>query len=136
MKWFANSTCRSPGILYATAFRNRAGLPRAPKPTLVTTRHGVVVVGVNRLGAARMGIVIQFRRPVASPEVIAKLVELGYLRPTKRHKTGVVENAMERLRRDLHRDGVISAGDLSPPPAKAASERDPAPRIVSSSDAD
>jgi hypothetical protein len=80
VKWFANSTCRSPGILYATAFRNRAGLPRAPKPTLVTTRHGVVVVGVNRLGAARMGIVIQFRRPVASPEVIAKLVELGYLR--------------------------------------------------------
>jgi len=96
----------------------------------------MVVVNVNRLGAARMGIVIQFRRPVASPEVIAKLVELGYLRPTKRHKTGVVENAMERLRRDLHRDGVISAGDLSPPLAKAASEREPAPRTVSSSDAD
>jgi hypothetical protein len=63
---------------------------------------------------ARMGIVVQFRRPVASPEVIAKLVELGYLRRAKRHKAGVVENAVERLRQDLHRDGVISAGDLSP----------------------
>ena len=45
-----------------------------------------------------MGIVVQFRRPIASSEVIAKLVELGYLRPAKRHKIGVVENAMERLR--------------------------------------
>jgi hypothetical protein len=83
-----------------------------------------------------MGIVIQFRRPVASPEVIAKLVELGYLRPTKRHKAGVVENAIERLRQDLHRDGVISAGDLSPPLVKAVSEGDPEPRAMSSSDAD
>jgi hypothetical protein len=83
-----------------------------------------------------MGVIIQFRRPVASPEVIAKLVELGYLRPTKRHKAGVVENAMERLRQDLHRDGVIGAGDLSPPPAKTASERDPAPRAMWSSDTD
>jgi len=73
-----------------------------------------------------MGTVIQFRRPVASPEVIAKLVELGYLRPIKRHKADVVENAVERLRQDLHRDGVISAGDLSPPAAKASPERDPA----------
>jgi hypothetical protein len=83
-----------------------------------------------------MGIVIQFRRPVASPEVIAKLVELGYLRPTKRHKAGAIENAMERLRQDLHGNGVISAGDLSPPPVKTASERDPAPRAMSSSEAD
>jgi hypothetical protein len=109
---------------------------QAQGTTLVTTRHRVVVVDVNGLGGACMGIVIQFRRPVASPEVIAKLVELGYMRPTKRHKAGVVENAMERLRRDLHRDGVISAGDLSPPPAKAPSEREPASRTVSSSDAD
>jgi hypothetical protein len=83
-----------------------------------------------------MGIVIQFRRPIASPEVIAKLVELGYLRPTKRHKASIVESAMERLRQDLYRDGVISAGDLSPPPVKAASERDPEPRVMSSSDVD
>jgi hypothetical protein len=83
-----------------------------------------------------MGIVIQFRRPVASPEVIAKLVELGYLRPTKRHKADVVEKAMERLRQDLHRDGVISAGDLSPPPAKTASERDPAVQAMWPSEAD
>jgi hypothetical protein len=49
-----------------------------------------------------MGIVLQFRRPVASPEVVAKLVELGYLRPTKRHKASVIESAIERLRQDLH----------------------------------
>jgi hypothetical protein len=79
-----------------------------------------------------MGIVIQFRRPVASTEVIAKLVELGYLRPTKRHKADVVENAVERLRQDLHRDGVISAGDLSPAPAEQAPEHDPAPPAMSS----
>jgi hypothetical protein len=62
-----------------------------------------------------MGIVVQFRRPVASPEVIAMRVELGYLRRAKRHKAGVIENAVEQLRQDLHRDGVISAGDLSHP---------------------
>jgi hypothetical protein len=82
-----------------------------------------------------MGTVIQFRRPVASPEVVAKLVELGYLRPAKRHKAGVVENAMERLRRDLHRDGVIRAGDLSPALKDDRQERDQAPPAVSSSDA-
>ncbi len=75
-----------------------------------------------------MGIVIQFRRPAVSAAVVAKLVELGYLRPAKRHKAGVIESAVERLRRDLHRDGVIRAGDLSivvkeekPPQGRAAS---------------
>jgi hypothetical protein len=82
-----------------------------------------------------MGIVVQFRRPVASPEVIAKLVELGYLRPAKRHRIGVVENAVERLRQDLHRDGVISAGDLSPVPKDEKQEGDGAPAAISSSDA-
>jgi hypothetical protein len=61
-----------------------------------------------------MGIVLQFRRPAVSAEVVAKLIKLGYLQPTKRYRAGVVENAVERLRRDLHRDGVISAGDISP----------------------
>lgn len=79
-----------------------------------------------------MGIVVQFRRPVASHEVIAKLVELGYLRRTKRHKSGVVESAVERLRQDLHRDGVIGAGDLSP--LALVPERAPPPKAKSSSD--
>jgi hypothetical protein len=82
-----------------------------------------------------MGIVIQFRRQVASPEVVAKLVELGYLRPTKRHKPGVVENAVERLRQDLHRDGVISVGDLLPLAAETEGRRQQAAQAISSSDA-
>jgi hypothetical protein len=108
-----------------------------PALTLATDCRAVVIVkcGIDRTPfRARMGIVIQFRRPVASPEVIAKLVELGYLRPTKRHKADVVENAVQRLRQDLHRDGVISAGDLSPPPADDAPEHDRAPQPMSSSD--
>ena len=79
-----------------------------------------------------MGIVVQFRRPVASSEVIAKLVELGYLRPAKRHKIGVVENAVERLRQDLHRDGVIRAGDLSVAAKDEKQECDGASAISSS----
>lgn len=82
-----------------------------------------------------MGIVIQFRRPSASAEVVAKLVELGYLRPAKRHKAGVIENAVERLRRDLHRDGVIRAGDLLPVPEERKQARDRTPPAFSSSDA-
>ena len=81
-----------------------------------------------------MGIVVQFRRPIASSEVIAKLVELGYLRPAKRHKIGVVENAMERLRQDLHRDGVIRAVDLSAVAEADEQERDGAPAAISSPD--
>jgi hypothetical protein len=78
-----------------------------------------------------MGIVIQCRRSVASPEVVARLVELGYLRPAKRHKAGAVENAMERLRRDLRRDGVIRAGDLSQASKEDGQERDHPPLAVS-----
>ena len=81
-----------------------------------------------------MGIVVQFRRPAASPEVVAKLVELGYLRRAKRNKPGVVENAVERLRQDLHRDGVISAGDLSPVAKVEEQELDETPEAFFSSD--
>jgi hypothetical protein len=59
-----------------------------------------------------MGTVIQFRRPVASAEVIANLVKLGYLRPAKRYEANAVEAAVAQLRRDLSRDGVISERDL------------------------
>lgn len=87
----------------------------------------------RRLGH-RMGIVVQFRRPAASSEVVAKLVELGYLRRAKRHKPDVVENAVERLRQDLHRDGVISAGELLPASKGEKQERDGTPPAISSSD--
>jgi hypothetical protein len=60
-----------------------------------------------------MGTVVPFWRRVASRAVIVKLIELGYLRPAKRYKEGVVEHAVERLRHALQRDGVISEGDLS-----------------------
>jgi hypothetical protein len=59
-----------------------------------------------------MGAVIPFRR-AASRAVIAKLVELGYLRPANRYSEGVVERAVERLGQALQRDGVICEGDLS-----------------------
>jgi hypothetical protein len=82
-----------------------------------------------------MGIVLQFRRPTASADVVAQLVKLGYLRPTKRYKAGVVENAVERLRRDLHRDGVITAGDLSPAAKDENSETGRATPAISTPDA-
>jgi hypothetical protein len=58
-----------------------------------------------------VGNVIQFRRPVASHAVIAKLVELGYLQSGKRHKNGAVENALAQLKSDLCRDGVVRSSD-------------------------
>jgi hypothetical protein len=60
-----------------------------------------------------MGGAIRFERPIASSAVITKLVELGYLQPGARHRATAVERAIERLRTDLMRDGVISGGDLS-----------------------
>ena len=60
-----------------------------------------------------MGTVLPFRRRVASRAVIVKLVELGYLRPAKRFNEGVVDHAVERLRRALQRKGVICEGGLS-----------------------
>jgi hypothetical protein len=76
-----------------------------------------------------MGAVIPFRRPVASRAVIAKLVELGHLKPAKRYKEDAVKGAVARLREGLQRDGAICDGDLSrrsaPAPADAANS-DPA----------
>jgi hypothetical protein len=59
-----------------------------------------------------MGTVIQFRRPVASAEVIANLVKLGYLQPAKRYEANALEAAVARLRHDLSRNSVICEGDL------------------------
>lgn len=39
---------------------------------------------------------------IASPLVVAKLVELGYLKRAKRHNARAVENAVFRLLQRLH----------------------------------
>jgi hypothetical protein len=67
-----------------------------------------------------MGTIVQFRRPVASAEVIANLVKLGYLQPAKRYKANALEAALVRLKHDLSRDGVICEGD---PPQKKGESR-------------
>jgi hypothetical protein len=63
-----------------------------------------------------MGGVIRFERPTASSAVTTKLVELGYLQAGARHRANAVKRAIDRLRRDLIRDGVICDGDVSRSP--------------------
>jgi hypothetical protein len=58
-----------------------------------------------------MGSVVYLRRPIASQAVITKLVDLGYLQNGKRHRASAIEKAIERLRSDLCRDGVIWEGE-------------------------
>jgi hypothetical protein len=60
-----------------------------------------------------MGGVIRFERPIASAAVITKLVDLGYLQPAARHRAAAVRRAIERLKTDLARRGVVSDGDVS-----------------------
>jgi hypothetical protein len=64
-----------------------------------------------------MGGVIRFERPTASSAVTTKLVELGFLQAGARHRANAVKRAIDRLRRDLIRDGVICDGDLSRSPS-------------------
>jgi hypothetical protein len=45
--------------------------------------------------------------------VIAKLVQLGYLKPMKRYKPKLILKAVEFLKIDLWHAGVIEAGDLT-----------------------
>jgi hypothetical protein len=59
------------------------------------------------------GVIVRFERRVASLAVITKLVELGYLQPGARHRATAVARAIDRLRNDLVRDGVICDSDLS-----------------------
>jgi hypothetical protein len=73
-----------------------------------------------------MGGVIRFERPVASSAVIASLVALGYLQQADRHRDSAIRRAIERLRSDLYRVGVIQAGDLSVIAAQATPARDEA----------
>jgi hypothetical protein len=77
-----------------------------------------------------MGGVIRFERPIASSAVIASLVALGYLQQAKRHRAAAIERAIERLRRDLHRGGVIQASDVSLIEAQNAPPRDEAPGLA------
>jgi hypothetical protein len=63
-----------------------------------------------------MGGVIRFERPIASSAVITKPVELRCLQPGARHRATAVKRAIDRLRGDLIRDGVICDGDLSRSP--------------------
>ena len=58
------------------------------------------------------GVVVRFERPVASRKVIASLVTLGYLQQAKRHRADAIKRAIDRLRSDLCRAGVIQAGDV------------------------
>jgi hypothetical protein len=62
------------------------------------------------------GVVVRFERRVASLAVITKLVELGYLQPGARHRATAVERAIDRLRSDLIREGVICDSNLSRSP--------------------
>ena len=63
-----------------------------------------------------MGGVIRFERPIASSAVITKLVELGYLQPGARHRATAVARAIDRLRNELVRQGVICDSNLSSSP--------------------
>ena len=60
-----------------------------------------------------MSGVVRFERRVASLAVITKLVELGYLQQGARHRATAVERAIDRLRMDLVRHGVIYDSNLS-----------------------
>ena len=64
-------------------------------------------------GGYSVGGIIRVERPVASSAVIASLVALGYLQQAKRHRDSAIKRAIERLRHDLYRAGVIETGDLS-----------------------
>jgi hypothetical protein len=54
------------------------------------------------------GVVVRFERRVASLAVIT-----NYLQPGARHRATAVERAIDRLRRDLIRQGVICDSNLS-----------------------
>jgi hypothetical protein len=58
------------------------------------------------------GVVVRFERRVASLAIITKLVDLGYLQLGARHRATAVEMAIDRLRSDLIRQGVICDSNL------------------------
>jgi len=88
------------------------------------TTTGFLIAGRARAAGARVSNVIQFRRPVVSYAVIAKLVQLGYLHRGRRHKNNAVENAIALLRADLCRDGIISGGNAPTNDVRPQSEEE------------
>ncbi len=57
-----------------------------------------------------MSNMIQLSHPVTA-EVVEKLIELGYLKGTKRQNPGAVNDALARLQQDLCRNQIIRVGD-------------------------
>jgi hypothetical protein len=70
-----------------------------------------------------VGDIARFERPVASSAVIASLVALNYLKEANRHRDSAIKRAIERLRHDLYRAGVIQTGDVSLIEAQATPPR-------------
>jgi len=60
-----------------------------------------------------MNETIRSRSQVASSRLIGELVRLGYLRPSKRYKSGAIKKAVASLRSDLVQLGAVAEGDLS-----------------------
>jgi hypothetical protein len=58
-----------------------------------------------------MSNVIQLVHPVTSAEVVEKLIELGYLKGTKRQNVSSVDDALARLQEDLCRNQTIRTSD-------------------------
>jgi hypothetical protein len=58
-----------------------------------------------------MSNVIQLTHPVTSAEVVEKLIELGYLKGTKRQNASAVDDAIARLKEDLCRNQTIRTSD-------------------------
>jgi hypothetical protein len=54
---------------------------------------------------------VQFTRPIASIEVVEKLIELGYLKGAMRRNAGAIKDALARLQEDLCRDQTIRGSD-------------------------
>jgi hypothetical protein len=69
------------------------------------------------------GVVVRLERRVASLAVITKLVELGYLQPGARHRATAVERAIDRLRTDLVRQGVVYDSNLPSSPKDEDQQR-------------
>ena len=93
------------------ARRVAANIAKLPEPTSVLRRNHVKNAPGDR-ALCRMGGVVSFERSVASLAVVTKLVELGYLQPGARHRATAIARAIDRLRGDLVRDGVIRGRDL------------------------
>jgi hypothetical protein len=101
------------GRLTGIAFRNRKYF-RTNCPSRATSGPLQILHATSRSTVS--GAASALTRRVASLAVITKLVELGYLQPGARHRATAVERAVDRLRGDLIRQGVICDSNLSSSP--------------------